>query len=209
MEAFYKKGSLLITTTHYGEIKRFSEEHEDFLTAAMAFDSERLTPKYQLILGEIGESNAFWIANKMNLAPSVVKTAQRYLQDRNYSTEKTIFAKKVTATTETKFPTYKKGDRVFWTEQKKIGLVYESPEMSDEVIIYVEQQKVTVHKRQVKLDRSAQELYPSNYDLDSLFEQFQERKKRRDLERGSKKAHKQLRKEMQERQAGRAEKKKK
>ncbi|WP_207694870.1 DNA mismatch repair protein MutS2 [Enterococcus sp. DIV0212c] len=204
MEAFYKKGSILITTTHYGEIKRFSEQHEDFLTAAMAFDSENLMPKYQLILGETGESNAFWIANKMNLDKQVVKLAQNYLHDRNYSTKKADSLQKVRKQKEqTVFPNYEKGDRVFWTEKKKIGLVYESVEMTDDVIIYVDNEKITVHKRQLKLDRSAKELYPPNYDLDSLFEHYHDRKRNRDLERGSKKAHKKLRKEMQERQAKR------
>ncbi|WP_206911485.1 DNA mismatch repair protein MutS2 [Enterococcus sp. DIV0840] len=202
MEAFYKKGSIIITTTHYGEIKRFSEQHEDFLTAAMAFDSENLMPKYQLILGETGESNAFWIANKMNLDKQVVKLAQNYLHDRNYSTKKEASLQKVKKQKEqTIFPTYEKGDRVFWTEKKKIGLVFEPIEMTDDVAIYVENEKITVHKRQLKLDRSAKELYPPNYDLDSLFENYHDRKRNRDLERGSKKAHKKLRKEMQERQA--------
>ncbi|MBO0440188.1 endonuclease MutS2 [Candidatus Enterococcus ikei] len=204
MEAFYKKGSILITTTHYGEIKRFSEQHEDFLTAAMAFDSENLMPKYQLILGETGESNAFWIANKMNLDKQVVKLAQNYLHDRNYSTKKADSLQKVRKQKEqTVFPNYEKGDCVFWTEKKKIGLVYESIEMTDDVIIYVDNEKITVHKRQLKLDCSAKELYPPNYDLDSLFEHYHDRKRNRDLERGSKKAHKKLRKEMQERQAKR------
>lgn len=206
MEAFYKKGSILITTTHYGEIKRFSEQHEDFLTAAMAFDSENLLPKYQLILGETGESNAFWIANKMNLDEHVVKQAQNYLHNRNYSTEKEHSLQKVRKPKEqTIFPTYEKGDRVFWTEKKTIGLIFELIELSDEVIIFVENQKVRVHKRQLKLDRSAKELYPPNYDLDSLFEDYHERKKIRDLERGSKKAHKKLRKEMQARTIQREE----
>ncbi|WP_375179960.1 endonuclease MutS2 [Enterococcus rotai] len=206
MEAFYKKGSILITTTHYGEIKRFSEQHEDFLTAAMAFDSENLMPKYQLILGETGESNAFWIANKMNLDEHVVKQAQNYLHNRNYSTEKEHSLQKVRKPKEqTIFPTYEKGDRVFWTEKKTIGLIFELIELSDEVIIFVENQKVRVHKRQLKLDRSAKELYPPNYDLDSLFEDYHERKKIRDLERGSKKAHKKLRKEMQARTIQREE----
>lgn len=201
MEAFYKKGSILITTTHYGEIKRFSEQHEDFLTAAMAFDSENLMPKYQLILGQTGESNAFWIANKMNLDQHVVKRAQKYLYDRHYTTEKQRSLQQTIKPKEpTNFPTYEKGDRVFWTEQKKIGLIFELIELSDEVIIFVENQKVRVHKRQLKLDRSAKELYPPNYALDSLFEHYHERKKIRDLERGSKKAHKKLRKEMQARQ---------
>lgn len=206
MEAFYKKGSILITTTHYGEIKRFSEQHEDFLTAAMAFDSENLMPKYQLILGETGESNAFWIANKMNLDEHVVKQAQNYLHNRNYSTEKEHSLQKVRKPKKQPiFTTYEKGDRVFWTEKKTIGLIFELIELSDEVIIFVENQKVRVPKRQLKLDRSAKELYPPNYDLDSLFEDYHERKKIRDLERGSKKAHKKLRKEMQVRAIQREE----
>jgi len=206
MEAFYKKGSIIITTTHYGEIKRFSEQHEDFLTAAMAFDSENLTPKYQLILGQIGESNAFWIANKMNLDKQVVKQAQNYLHDRNYSTKKEPFHHKIRRPKErTKFPTYEKGDRVCWTDKKKSALVYETIEMSDEIVIFIEDEKIRVHKRQLKLEQSAKDLYPPNYDLETLFEDFHDRKKIRDLERGSKKAHKQLRKEMQERQGKKEE----
>lgn len=202
MEAFYKKGSIIMTTTHYGEIKRFSEEHEDFLTAAMAFDTVNLSPKYQLILGETGESNAFWIANKMNLDQHVVKQAQNYLHERNYSTKKETSLHKVKKQKEqTIFPNYEKGDRVFWTEKKKIGLIYATMEMTDDVVIYVEKEKITVHKRQIKLDRSATELYPPNYDLNSLFEDYHDRKRNRDLERGSKKAYKKLKKESQERQA--------
>ncbi|MGM0217826.1 DNA mismatch repair protein MutS2 [Enterococcus sp. AZ126] len=188
MEAFYKKGSIIMTTTHYGEIKRFSEEHEDFLTAAMAFDTVNLSPKYQLILGETGESNAFWIANKMNLDQHVVKQAQNYLHERNYSTKKETSLHKVKKQKEQIiFPNYEKGDRVFWTEKKKTGLIYETMEMTDDVVIYVEKEKITVHKRQIKLERSATELYPPNYDLNSLFEDYHDRKRNRDLERGSKK----------------------
>lgn len=203
MEAFYQKGSILITTTHYGEIKRYSEQHEDFTTAAMAFDSENLTPKYQLILGETGESNAFWIANKMQLNPNVVQQAQQYLKTREYKT-----AKKQHVLIQPKdkepanYPSYEKGDRVFWTEKKQTALVYEEIELSNDVIIYLDQEKIKVHKRQLKLESSSRELYPLNYDLDSLFEDFHERKKRKDLERGSKKAYKKLKKEMLERQLG-------
>lgn len=203
MEAFYQKGSILITTTHYGEIKRYSEQHEDFTTAAMAFDSENLTPKYQLILGETGESNAFWIANKMQLNANVVQQAQQYLKTREYDTAKKQHASNQPKHNEpTNYPSYEKGDRVYWTEKNKTALVFAEIEQSNEVIIYVDQAKITVHKRKLKLESSYQDLYPSNYDLESLFEDFHERKKRKDLERGSKKAHKQLKKEMLERQLG-------
>ncbi|MTD38029.1 endonuclease MutS2 [Erwinia sp. CPCC 100877] len=196
MEAFYQKGSLLITTTHYGEIKRFAQEHADFITAAMAFDGERLTPKYQLIMGETGASNAFWIVEKMKLAPQVVKTAQRYLKTRAYTTEKIIQKRCSPKPEKLSAIELSKGDRVFWSEKKQTALVYEVLEMTDKVVIYHEKQLITVRKRQLKLENRAKDLYPPQYDLDTLFESFKERKQRRDLERGSKKAHKQLKKEL-------------
>lgn len=51
MESMYEQGALIIATTHYGEIKKFAGDHEDFVPAAMAFDREALRPKYQLRVG--------------------------------------------------------------------------------------------------------------------------------------------------------------
>lgn len=202
MEAFYQKGSLLITTTHYGEIKRFSQEHADFTTAAMAFDSETLTPKYQLILGQTGESNAFWIANKMNLNQQVLKKARDYLLTKEYATEKQQFTKeKKPEKTIAEGIDFKKGDQVIWTEQQKVVLVYECTQGSDLVRIYTDQQFIEVNRKRLQMKMTAAELYPPNYDLDSLFESHKVRKERRDIERGSKKAQKKLYKEMKKRQA--------
>lgn len=52
LEEFYQMGSITIATTHYGEIKRFSEMHPDFMNAAMQFNSETLEPLYKLIMGK-------------------------------------------------------------------------------------------------------------------------------------------------------------
>ncbi|MHC5227306.1 endonuclease MutS2 [Enterococcus sp. LJL99] len=200
MEAFYQKGSILLTTTHYGEIKRYSQEHEDFTTAAMAFDSEKLTPKYQLLLGETGDSNAFWIAEKMDLNQQVIKQAKSYLISREYETQKKVFkTEKMPVEPKEKDVVFHKGDRVLWTEKNKIGLVYERMIGTQMVKIYLNQEMIMVHQKKLKLEQPGQELYPDNYDLDSLFEEYKVRKKRRDLERGSKKAYKELRKESQKR----------
>ena len=67
------KGALVVATTHYGEIKRFAQEHDDFVPAAMAFDRETLTPKYQLKIGEVGDSQALWIARKMKMEPQLIE----------------------------------------------------------------------------------------------------------------------------------------
>lgn len=45
-----------------------------------------------------------------------------------------------------------------------------------------------VPRRRLKLQAKAQDLYPQDYDLESLFTDFHERKKLKDIERGSKSA---------------------
>ena len=62
LEEFYQMGCITVATTHYGEIKRFSEMHPDFMNAAMRFHAETLEPLYQLLIGTSGESNALWIS---------------------------------------------------------------------------------------------------------------------------------------------------
>lgn len=200
METLYAKGSLVVTTTHYGEIKRFAEEHEDFVPAAMEFDRETLTPKYILRLGESGDSQALWIAKKVNMRPALIQRAQAYIDSKDYQTEKKEFAKtevqpemgKVTKNS------FGKGDRVLLTENQKNGLVYED-DGSDKLSVYVDKEIVEVPRQRIQLLLTADELYPEGYDLEILFADYQTRKVRRDLDRGSKKAQKQLDKEMKQR----------
>ncbi len=51
----------------------------------------------------------------------------------------------------------------------------------------------------MKLEFKAEELYPQDYDLNSLFTSFSERKLEKDIARGSKKALKKLQKMRKER----------
>lgn len=202
MEEFYQKGSILITTTHYGEIKRFAEEHPDFITAAMDFDAERLTPKYRLLIGQTGESNALWIAKKMAIDDKIIEKAQNYFVDRNYQLEKKNFKVKESGKTNTMIPTmtYYKGDKVFLLEQQQAALIYQEIPFSENVSVFFEEKFIEVPKRRIKLEFRASELYPADYDVDNLFEDFQTRKERRDIDRGSKKAQRKLRKAAGERQ---------
>ena len=48
LEELYHKGCITIATTHYGEIKNFSEGHPDFENAAMEFKKDTLEPLYKL-----------------------------------------------------------------------------------------------------------------------------------------------------------------
>ncbi len=84
-------------------------------------------------------------------------------------------------------------------EYQKEALVYEDIG-EDTIAVYLEKEMIRVPRQCVRLVRSAENLYPAGYDLDSLFIDFKTRKQQRDLERGSKKAHKALVKEMRKRQ---------
>lgn len=86
LEEFYKKGCKTVATTHYGEIKNFSEGHSGFENAAMQFKSETLEPLYKLVIGESGESNAMWIARKMGISEEVLRRA-RCISDEGISGE--------------------------------------------------------------------------------------------------------------------------
>lgn len=203
MEEFYQKGSILITTTHYGEIKRFAEQHPDFITAAMDFDAEHLTPKYRLLIGQTGESNALWIAKKMAISDQIIAKAQNYFTDRNYSLEKKSFKKKAQKqTSESIEMNYYKGDKIFLLEQQESALVYQEVPFTDNVTVFLNDQFVEVPKRRIKLEFRASELYPADYELENLFEDFHTRKERRDIDRGSKKAQRKLRKEALQRKQG-------
>lgn len=200
MEALYAKGALVVTTTHYGEIKRFSEEHEDFIPAAMEFDRESLTPKFILHLGESGDSQALWIAKKVNMASNLIKQAQKYIDTKDYQIQKKEFAKNKIKSEmiKEKIPTFGKGDSILLTESQRKGLIYEDSG-SDNVVVYIDKDVVEVPRQRIQLLTMAEELYPEGYDLDSLFTDFLTRKVRKDLDRGSKKAQKILDKEMKKR----------
>lgn len=202
MEALYAKGALVVTTTHYGEIKRFAEEHEDFIPAAMEFDRETLTPKFILHLGESGESQALWIAKKVYMDSALIKQAKEYMDNKNYHTQKKIFIKSENRSPIVKREktTFKKGDRVKLTENQQTGLVYED-DGSDNIVVYCAKERIEVPRYRLQLLTGAEELYPEGYDIDSLFTDYHTRKMTRDLNRGSKKAHKLLDKEMRSRRA--------
>ena len=82
LEEFYLKGCITVATTHYGEIKRFSEWHHDFMNACMQFNQETLEPLYKLLIGQSGDSNALWISRKMNVPEHVLKRAEDYMKNK-------------------------------------------------------------------------------------------------------------------------------
>ncbi|MBC9788450.1 MAG: endonuclease MutS2 [Carnobacterium sp.] len=203
LEEFYQRGNIVVATTHYGEIKRYSEIHPDFINAAMAFNQATLTPLYQLLMGESGESNALWIAKKMNLKEHVIQQAQRYMEDKDYSLTKASIPKNKTmidSQTERaeSVSLLKKGDRVLLLDYNEKGLVFEDNPLRETVTVFYRNDYHEVVPKRLKLEVLATDLYPLDYDLSTLFTSYTERKLDHDINRGSKKALKKIHREIKQ-----------
>ena len=73
------RARLTIATTHFGELKALKYSDNRFENASVAFDSETLSPTYQLLWGIPGRSNALAIATRLGLDPQVIDQAQGLL----------------------------------------------------------------------------------------------------------------------------------
>ncbi|MGA3676157.1 endonuclease MutS2 [Lysinibacillus agricola] len=200
LEEFYHMGCITVATTHYGEIKRFSEMHSDFMNAAMRFNSETLEPLYKLVIGTSGESNALWISKKMNIRETVLQRAKSYIGNKEYQLERVNDSKIRKPQIENRGTTvkyeFKKGDRVKLLDHDDVGIVYEEMDNFYNVVVFYEREFIKVHVKRLALELPATELYPEGYDVETLFVDYKDRKLQHDLERGSKKALRKIQKEI-------------
>lgn len=86
METLYRKGTTILATTHYSEIKEFAATQTGFRNGCMGFDVETLRPKYELSIGIPGESNAFLISLRLGMSPELVERAHQitYHETKSY-----------------------------------------------------------------------------------------------------------------------------
>lgn len=199
LEELYKKGCITVASTHYGEIKNFSKNHPDFENAAMEFKLETLEPLYKLHIGKSGDSNALYIAKKMGISNKIIERTKRYIEDKDYNydlVEESKLSKDKTYINNKEKPyEYKQGDKVILLDNNKSGIVYKERDRDNNLIVMVNKELIKVNYKRIKLEIKAKELYPEGYDMNQLFVSFKERKLERDIERGSKKALKKIRKD--------------
>lgn len=203
LEEFYHMGCITIATTHYGEIKRYSEMHDDFMNAAMLFNSAELKPMYKLLIGKSGDSNALWISSRMNIRENVLKRAQLYIENKNYNLEVINENKIKKPVHEVNQPLevyqYEIGDRVKLISQDDYAIVFEPRDKFNNIKLFYKGEVLEVNIKRIQLDIKASQLYPEGYDINTLFTNFQDRKLQHDLERGSKKALRKVQKEIRNR----------
>jgi DNA mismatch repair protein MutS2 len=78
-EHFLSVNAWCCITTHLTSLKVYAANHAGVLNAAVGFDSETLTPTYQLRLGVPGASAGLNIASRLGLDPRIIASARSHL----------------------------------------------------------------------------------------------------------------------------------
>ena len=90
IENMVAKGSKLLVTTHYQELKLFAIETPGIENASCEFDIATLQPTYRLIIGSPGKSNAFSISSKLGISDDIINRANELVSTENQRFEEVV-----------------------------------------------------------------------------------------------------------------------
>ena len=197
LEELRNSGCLFLVTTHYPEVKEYADRTEDVINARMTFDKETLRPTYQMVIGEAGESCAFYIADRLGMPNEMLKTAilaaygeeaVRSYRFQEKALEERKGAPKISKTKRKEgnlglVDKFKRGDSVIIYPDKKIGIVCEPINAKGILRVQLANKKIYINHKRVKLHVAADELYPEDYDFSIIFDSVANRKARHDMER--------------------------
>jgi len=92
LDRFRENGASVVVTTHFDRLKAYGYLHPDVENVAVEFDEETLEPKYGLLYGSSGVSNAFLIAEKLGISQSVLVSARAHLDGSGEEVTRTLEA---------------------------------------------------------------------------------------------------------------------
>lgn len=208
LEELRKSGANFLVTTHYPEVKEYAEKTEHIVNARMTFDKETLKPTYRMVIGEAGESCAFYIADRLGMPKDMLTTAVEaaygseaaksydLLNDIDKKPEKTnsnsnrrkepserIIKMNTKKSKKNLSTLYNIGDSVMVLPDKRIGIVCEPVNEKGILRVQVAGKKIWINHKRVKLHVRAEELYPEDYDFSIIFDSVEQRKMRHDMGR--------------------------
>lgn len=200
LEELQKSGGLFLVTTHYPEVKQYADKKARIENARMTFDKESLQPLYQLVIGEAGESCAFYIAGKMGMPEEMLKTAMKAAYGKEEISEnlKQVVSKnhlekrrvsgiqkrKRRNEAAQKALEFQLGDSVLVYPDKKIGIVCKTANEKGVLRVQMADKKIWVNRKRIKLHVAAEKLYPDDYDFSIIFDSVKNRKLRHQMDRG-------------------------
>lgn len=213
LEELKNSGCLFLVTTHYPEVKQYAAKTPGILNARMTFDKETLKPLYRMVIGEAGESCAFYIAGRLGMPESMLRTAvraaygeaavetYRFLQQKDAGekpaaghapfredreradTTKIIKKKRQTPKGNDVMQKFSRGDSVMVYPDKKLGIVCRTVNEKGVLQVQLPGKKIWINHKRVKLHVAAAELYPEDYDFSIIFDTVENRKLRHEMER--------------------------
>ena len=197
LEKLLESKANFLVTTHYPEVKEYAGKNEGIENARMTFDKDTLKPTYKMVIGEAGESCAFYIADRLGMPSDMLNTAvnaaygKEALNLYSFNNDKLSKSKssgkiKRTKKTHKKYEIsdmYKTGDSVIVFPEKKIGIVCEEINEKGVLRVQIAGKKIWINHKRVKLYVKAEELYPENYDMSIVFDSVENRKVRHDMGR--------------------------
>lgn len=211
LEEVFNKGSVILATTHYSEIKDFAKTRQGFINGSMEFDINTLKPLYKLNIGKPGESNAFLIALRLGMDCKIIERAHEitYKDKKDYSEyhwesseailqpkeameahhqqiEKLKKAGEKNAIGEKQKlkPKFKLGDCVHISTMDRTGIICDLENSKGEYGVMVMKKKLIINKTRLSLYISGEELYPEDYDFDIVFDTKDNRKNKHLLDKG-------------------------
>ncbi|WP_288272452.1 endonuclease MutS2 [uncultured Megasphaera sp.] len=76
LDAFYQKGSYVMVTTHYNDLKNYAYNTPGIENGHVEFDMETLKPTYKLRIGSAGSSHAFSISERLGMPKDILEKAK-------------------------------------------------------------------------------------------------------------------------------------